>query len=328
VALRTRRRRSPISAPSGVGVFVMRCWAHRTPLAARLLVSVALLGACGRTGDRRVAVTRAAGAITVTDDAGRVVTLPAPARRVVSLAPSSTELLFALGAGEQVVGRTTWCKYPPAALAVPVVGDGLNPNLEAVAARRPDLVVLYRSPLNETAAAQLARIAIPAVLVKQDRLEDVARAARLLGTLTGHAAAGDSIATAVDTALRTAPPSSRHVRLAFLVWDNPPMVIGRGSYLDQLAGLAGAVNVFRDIAAASATVSLETIAARDPEVIVVLDDSTPAPAPAYTARPEWQAVRAVRQRRFLQLPAAVFGRPSPRTAEAVAELRRRLEAWR
>src|SRR5207245_8554996 len=96
----------------------------------------------------------------------------------------------------------------------------------------------------------------------------------------------------------------------------------------QLAGLAGAVNVFRDIAAASATVSLETIAARDPEVIVVLDDSTPAPAPAYTARPEWQAVRAVRQRRFLQLPAAVFGRPSPRTAEAVAELRRRLGAWR
>src|SRR3989442_576853 len=191
VALRTRRRRSPISAPSGVGVFVMRCWAHRTPLAARLLVSVALLGACGRTGDRRVAVTRAAGAITVTDDAGRVVTLPAPARRVVSLAPSSTELLFALGAGEQVVGRTTWCKYPPAALAVPVVGDGLNPNLEAVAARRPDLVVLYRSPLNETAAAQLARIALPAVLGKQDRLEEVAQAARLVRTPTGHAAAGD-----------------------------------------------------------------------------------------------------------------------------------------
>src|SRR2546426_7667453 len=206
VALRTRRRRSPISAPSGVGVFVMRCWAHRTHLAARLLVSVALLGACGQTGDRRVPVTRAAGAITVTDDAGRVVTLPAPARRVVSLAPSSTELLFALGAGEQVVGRTTWCKYPPAALAVPVVGDGLNPNLEAVAARRPDLRVLYRSPLNATGAAQLARIAIPAGVVQQDRLEDVPPAAPVLGTPSGPPAGGASNAHAVGTARRAGPP--------------------------------------------------------------------------------------------------------------------------
>src|SRR3989442_13034365 len=107
VALRTRRRRSPISAPSGVGVFVMRCWAHRTPLAARLLVSVALLGACGRTADRRVAVTRAAGAIAVTDDAARVVTLPAPARRPVPLAPTSPELLFRLGPAQRVVGLTT-----------------------------------------------------------------------------------------------------------------------------------------------------------------------------------------------------------------------------
>src|SRR2546425_9646489 len=179
VALRTRRRRSPISAPSGVGVLAMGGWAHRTPLTGWLLAAL-VLGACGRAADRHApppAQRPATGAVTVTDDAGRVVALPAPARRVVSLAPSSTELLFALGAGAQVVGRTTWCRYPPAALAVPVVGDGLSPNLEAVAARRPDLVVLYRSPLNETAAAQLARIAIPAVLVKQDRLEDVARAA-------------------------------------------------------------------------------------------------------------------------------------------------------
>jgi ABC-type Fe3+-hydroxamate transport system substrate-binding protein len=309
----------------------MRRWAHRTHLAAWLLVSMAVLGACGRAGDRRAAASRGSGSpslpLTVTDDAGHSVTLPAPARRVVSVAPSSTELLFALGAGAQVVGRTTWCKYPPAALAVPVVGDGLSPSLEAVAARRPDLVVLYHSPLNETAAAQLARIGIPALVVKQDRLEDLARAARLLGVVTGHSSAGDTIAAAIAGVLRAPPPPGR-VRLAFVVWDSPPMVIGAGSYLDQLAGLAGGVNVFHDISAASATVSLETIAARDPEVIAVLDDSTPVGEPAYTARPEWQVVRAVRRRRFVHLPADLFGRPSPRAAEAVAELRRLLEAGR
>lgn len=309
----------------------MRRWAHRTHLAGRLLGSVLLLGACGRSADRPPP-TRAAGAITITDDAGRAVTLAGPARRVVSLAPSSTELLFALGAGPQVVGRTTWCRYPAAALAVPAVGDGLSPNLEAVAARQPDLVVLYRSPLNETAAAQFARIGIPAVVVRQDRLEDVARAARLLGALTGHSAGGDSIAAAIAAALTdtTHPeaPSRRPVRVAFVVWDNPPIVIGAGSYLDQLTALAGGVNVFHDLGAASATVSLETLAARDPDVIALLDDSTSSPAPAYMGRPEWRVVRAVRERRVLHLPADLFGRPSPRTPEAIAELRRRLEAWR
>src|SRR5919198_322825 len=155
----------------------------RTHLA--VLVALAVL-ACG-PGSRSPSAT----AITVTDDAGRAVSLAQPARRIVSLSPATTELLFALGAGDRVVGRTRWCDYPPAARDVPSVGDGLNPNVEAVAARHPDLVVLYRSPLDETAAASLGRLGIAAALVQQDRLEDVARAARLLGRLTGRDRAGD-----------------------------------------------------------------------------------------------------------------------------------------
>jgi ABC-type Fe3+-hydroxamate transport system substrate-binding protein len=255
--------------------------------------------------------------------------LAGPARRIVSLAPSSTELLFAIGVGDRLVGRTTWCKYPPAALAVPVVGDGLNPNLEAVAAQHPDLVVLYHSPLNETAAAQFARIGIAAILLRQDRLEDVSHGARLLGSLTGREAAADSIATAFERLL-AAPgaPRATSSRVAIVVWDNPPIVIGAGSYLDQLVALAGGTNVFHDLAAASASISLETLAARDPDLIAVLSDSTPSPAPGYAARREWRVVRAVREHRFLYLDAALFGRPSPRAAEAVAELRRRFEAQR
>src|SRR5262249_44536283 len=140
--------------------------------------------------------------------------------------------------------------------------------------------------------------------------------------------AGDSVA-AVITAVLQRPPdvTGRSVRVAFVTWDNPPIVIGGGSYLDQLTTLAGGANVFHDLAAASATVSLETLVARDPGVIAVLDASAAAP-PAFLGRPEWRVVRAVRERRVLHLPAALFGRPSPRTPEAVAELRRRLESWR
>ena len=247
--------------------------------------------------------------------------VPTTAHRIVSLAPSSTELLFAIGAGEQVVGRTTWCRYPAAALNVPAVGDGLNPNVEAIAGRRPDLVVLYRSQMNATAAEQLARLGIPTVTLAQDRLEDIAQAARELGRLTGHKSAGDSIGAAIDALLHTPTPAPI-ARVTFVVWDNPPMVIGGGSYLDQLATLAGANNVFHDLGGASATVSIETIVARNPDFILVLSDST-AP-PAYSARREWRAIRAVREGRFIMLPADLFGRPSPTAPAAVAALRQSL----
>jgi ABC-type Fe3+-hydroxamate transport system substrate-binding protein len=262
-------------------------------------------------------------AAAVRDDAGRPVALAAPAARIVSLAPSVTELLFAIGAGPQVVGRTRWCRYPAAALAVPDVGDGLNPNLEAVAARRPDLVVLYHSPLNETAAAQLERLGIATAVLRQDRLADVARHARLLGRLTGRVGAGDSIARIMDS-LAAARPPAPGARVAFVVWDNPPTVIGAGSYLDQLGRLAGAANVFGDVRGASAAVSLETIAARDPDAVIVLADSPAAARPAWARRPEWQVVPAVRAGRFIVLPGDLFGRPSPRAPEAVTDLRRRL----
>jgi ABC-type Fe3+-hydroxamate transport system substrate-binding protein len=328
VALRTVRRRLPISAPPGVGCFAMRRWAQSTHLAG-LLVLTAAAAACGRSGRGP-----AAGATPVSDDAGRTVTLAVPAHRIVSLSPAVTELVFALGAGDQLVGRTRWCDYPPAARVVPSMGDGLNPNVEAVAARQPDLVVLYPSALNATAAAQLGRLGIAALLLRQDRLEDLAHTARVLGPLVGRAPAGDSLAAALhELVAQPAPlsppsPLPGRRRVAFVAWDNPPMVIGGGSYLDQLATLAGAANVFHDIAAASAVVGLETIATRHPDVIVVLRDSAGPEPPPFARRPEWQVIGAVRARRFVYLTGSLFGRPSPRAAQAVHELRRLLAALR
>ena len=239
------------------------------------------------------------------------------ATRVVSLLPTFTEILFAIGAGDRVVGRTTWCDYPPQARDVPSVGDGIPPNIEAVAARKPDLVVLYNSGPNVTAAQQLERIGIRTVLLDMNRLEDLGPATRTLGRLTGLQQRADSLAAAMDS-LPSRPLPSPTASLAFVVWDNPPIIIGRGSYLDQLARLAGARNVFDDLTAPSAQVSLETIAARNPKWIAVLSDS--AAPPAFAARREWRAVAAVREGRFLLLPGALFGRPGPRSGEAVRQL--------
>jgi ABC-type Fe3+-hydroxamate transport system substrate-binding protein len=293
----------------------MRRWAERTHLAG--LVALTFM-ACAR--GEHVPVR---GGIAVTDDAGRRVALAAPARRIVSLLPSFTEILFAIGAGDRLVGRTTWCDYPPEALAVPSVGDGMPPSVEAVAARRPDLVVLYRSGPNVTAAEQLERLGIRTVLFDLNLLEELGPAARRIGQLTGLEPAGDSLATLMD-GLASQPPVPSTRSLAFIVWDSPPIVIGAGSYLDRLAALAGARNIFHDVGSPSAQVSIETIAARDPDFVAVLSDS--AVPPRYASRPEWRVVRAVRAQRFVFLPGQLFGRPGPRAAEAIRELRRRLEA--
>src|SRR5881392_2354979 len=163
----------------------MRRWTVRAHLAGLVALAAAT---CAR-GERAPAAGPA-----VTDDAGRRVTLAAPARRVVSLLPSFTEILFAIGAGDRLVGRTTWCDYPPGVLAVPSVGDGMPPSVEAVAARQPDLVVLYRAGPNLTAAEQLERLGIRTVLLDLNLLEQLGPAARRLGVLTGHSRAADSLA--------------------------------------------------------------------------------------------------------------------------------------
>jgi ABC-type Fe3+-hydroxamate transport system substrate-binding protein len=293
----------------------MRRWAQRTHLAGFVAL---IITACARGEQAPVR-----GGLAVTDDAGRRVTLAAPARRIVSLLPSFTEIVFAIGAGDRLVGRTTWCDYPPEALAAPSVGDGMPPSVEAVAARQPDLVVLYRSGPNAAAAEQLERLGIRTVLFDLNLLEELGPAARRLGTLTGQSERAESLARVMDSlAVMPLTPGTRS--LVFVVWDNPPIVIGAGSYLDRLAALAGGRNVFHDVGSPSVQVSIETMAARDPDFIALLSDS--AVPPRYAARPEWRVVRAVRNARFLFLPGQLFGRPGPRAAEAIHELRRRLEA--
>lgn len=187
-------------------------------------------------------------------------------------------------------------------------------------ARRPDLVVLYNAGPNVTAAKQLERAGIQTVLIDLNRLEDLGPAARTLGRLTGRQERAESLAIMLDSLAGRPPPPST-TSLAFVVWDNPPIIIGKGSYLDQLATQAGARNVFGDIAAPSAQVSLETIVARDPQWIAVLADSAVPPPPAFAKRREWRAVRAVREGHFLLLPGSLFGRPGPRSGQAIQQLR-------
>jgi ABC-type Fe3+-hydroxamate transport system substrate-binding protein len=257
------------------------------------------------------------------DDAGDTVVVAAPVQRIVSLIPASTELLFAIGAGGSVVGRTTWCDYPPAAAAVPNLGDGINPNLEAIIATRPDLVILYNSAQNAATATRLRKVGIAALRINTDALSDVARVSRLLGRLTQHLRQADSLSAVFDTALASATPSppKHRPKVLLLVWEQPPMTIGRGSFLNELVERAGGENLFPDVTASAGTVSIEAVAVRDPDFIL----TTSAGPSSFARRPEWQVVRAVRERRFLPVSGSEFDRPSPRAPEAIRHLAKLLE---
>jgi len=259
------------------------------------------------------------------DDAGIRVSLSAPAARVVSLIPATTELVFALGAGDRLVGRTSWCDYPAAAAAVPDLGNGIGPNIEAVVAAKPDLVLLYKSGANRAAAEQLRGFGIATLELATDRMEDFDRIARLVGTALGKAVAAESLVvrTARDLAAASAPsaqPPSRPT-VFILAWDRPPMTLGRGSFLSEILERAGARNVFDDLATSSAPIAIEAVAARNPDFILV----TSADEPAIANRIEWRVVPAVKNRRFLRVHGSEFNRPSPRIGAAVRQLAKALQ---
>jgi iron complex transport system substrate-binding protein len=299
-----------------MGMIISGIW-RRT--FGRLVISI-LLAAGGGGACRSTPGVDAK--ISLVDDAGDTVRLATPARRVVSLIPATTELLFAIGADSAVVGRTSYCDYPAGAKSVPDLGDGIKPNIEAVIASRPDLVVLYNSGQNAAVASRLRELGVAALRVNTDALASVPRIARMLGKLTGHERAADSLSTVFDTALASATraPATRRPKVLLLVWEQPPMTIGRGSFLNELVERAGGENLFADVAASSGVVSIEAVAARNPDLIF-----TTAEGPsAFANRPEWQVVPAVREKRFLRVNGSEFNRPSPRSPGAIRELTAKL----
>ena len=259
------------------------------------------------------------------DDFGDAVaagTLASPAR-IVSLNPTSTELLFAIGAGDRVVGRTRWDAWPEEARRVPDVGPGLRPNIEAVLARQPDLVILYASEDNRDAAAQLRAAGVATIALKIDSIGSFVRGARLLGRATGRENAAGAVVDSVTGTLqrvRAATAGVERPTVFWHIWDSPIITIGQGSYMSELVEIAGGRNVYQDLDAPSASVALEDVVRRDPQLVL----GGPDGVRAMRASAAWQAVPAVRAGRVITVDTTLVGRPSIRLGEAAVSLARAL----
>ena len=221
---------------------------------------------------------------------GDTVRLPAPARRVVSLIPATTELLFAIGAGSVVVGRTSSATIPPAARRVPNLGDGIKPEHRGGArAAAPTSCVLYNSAQNAAVAGRLRALGIPALRINTDAPER-RRPGRPPARPCSPATSGGRLGRRRVRHRPGAPPPRlpprRRPKVLLLVWEQPPMTIGRGSFLSELVERAGGENLFADVTTSSGVVSIEAVAARDPDLILT---TTEGPA-AFASGPEWQVV--------------------------------------
>lgn len=266
--------------------------------------------------------------VRVTDDEGVTVTLPRPPRRLVSLLPAATEILFAIGAGGDLVGRTRFDSHPPEVSEVPSVGDGVRPSVEMVVSRQPDLVVLFAGPDSRAASDVLRRIGVPVLAVHHNTLADLHLNIERLGRVTGR----DSAAARLSARIREELGGIRRITrelpersVYYDAWWHPPITVGGGSYLDSLITLAGGRNVFGDVASPSPQVSLEAIVARDPEIILypVHRGAERTPIPDRTG---WEVLGAVRDGRIRVFDGEIVVRLGPRVADAVRELARAIHA--
>ena len=256
---------------------------------------------------------------TFTDDFGDAITVGIPPKRIVSLNPATTDLMFALGAGSRLVGRTHWDSYPDSALLVPDLGPGLRPNVEVVLGSHPDLVLLYASNDNRTAAAEIRAAGVKTLSLKIDHIDDFYRASRLIGRLIGDSARGANVADSVKRTLdRVKKVTSKmsKPRVFWHIWDAPLITIAKGSYMNELVEIAGARNIYADMNEPSPTVSIEDVLKRDPDFII----TGPEGAEKIRSDPKWSASRAVKKKGILVADTSLVGRPSVRLGEAAVAL--------
>ncbi len=267
-------------------------------------------------------------ATRITDSLGRSVTLSATPRRIVSLAPSVTEILFAIGAGTLVVGDTSYCNFPPEADALPEVGgfSAKSISVEAIVGLQPDLVIAGTAS-QQPVVESLEQLDIPVLVLAPDSFDAVYAGIAQLGEITGHTSAADQVVadmrSRVDavTARVAEIPAAERPSVFWEVSDDPLYTSGPQTFVGQLIELAGATNLFADAQEDYPQISAETVVERNPDIIIGPSSQAEKLTPVLLSRrPGWSSVQAVRDSRVYTLDGDIVSRPGPRLVEALETL--------
>jgi iron complex transport system substrate-binding protein len=245
----------------------------------------------------------ASAALNIQDDEGRQLTLPAPAMRIVSLAPGATAMLFAAGAGERVVGTAEYSDEPEAARRIPRVGDSQGFDTERILKLHPDVIVAWSQGTSAAQIEKLERLGLRVYRHRINRLDELPAALRRLAHLTGTEGIAEPLARSLELqlgVLRDAHQKDPAPSVLIQIWDQPLFTVGNQQLLSDALAACGYRNLYADLGAAAGAIGLESVLARGPQLIVAI-------APDAGAATEWLQ----RWRQYPSLPAVASGRLVP-----------------
>jgi iron complex transport system substrate-binding protein len=267
-------------------------------------------------------------AITVRDDDGNTVTLQKPAQRVIAMAPHVTELLFAAGGAERIVGTVTYSDYPEAAKSIPRVGDNRLVDMERVIAMKPDLIVIWMHGSSERQIDMLRQLGIPLFHSEPKKLDEIPDSLLRLGQLLGTESAAQPAAAAMrqqlDT-LRKQYANRPPVRIFYQVWDKPLYTLNGAHIVSDAIRLCGGVNIFGSLKTTAPIVSIEGVLQEDPEAIFGTSEKN------YGGVNLWRPyanLKAVRNDNLFTLNGELLNRSGPRMIAGTTALCEKLELAR
>lgn len=268
--------------------------------------------------------------IVVRDDGGNEVRLAQPARRIVSLAPHATELLFASGAGGAVVGAVQWSDYPPEAKAIPRVGSYVSPDPERILALAPDLVVGWASGNDPRVLAQLRELKLALYVTEIRTFEQVATNLERLGALAGTAAQAQRAAAAFRDRWRRLESrygGAPRVSVFYQIWDRPLMSVNGEHLISRVIELCGGSNVVASVPTLTPILNVESVLLANPQVIVAggMGEAYPQWLEGWR---RWPQIEAVKQGNLVFVPSDLLQRATPRILEGAERLCQALEAVR
>ena len=266
-------------------------------------------------------------AITVTDDAGKTVTLKAPAKRILSLAPHVTEQLYAAGAGDAIVGTVEYSDFPEAAKKIPRIGGHNSLDLERIVALKPDLIVIWLHGNSQKQLDRLLELGIPAYYNEPTKLDDIPRSIETLGILTGNSTQARAAATAFRAkveALRARYANRAPVSLFYQVWSKPLTTLNGQHLVADVIGLCGGKSLFADLKPKAPAVAMEAVIEADPEAIV----STSILKDGLELWSKWPRMRAVKNGHLYEMDGNLINRHGPRIADGAEKLCEILESVR
>ncbi|MCG8670754.1 MAG: cobalamin-binding protein [Pseudomonadales bacterium] len=262
--------------------------------------------------------------VSINDDLGNQVTLKQPAKRIVSLAPHNTEILFSIGAGHKVVGTVHYSDYPKAALDIPRIGGYDKINIEQIITLQPDLIVAWRTGNDSRANKRLQDLGYPVYYSEPSSFQDIANSMEKLAVLTGTAEQGKKrkqIFLEKYHELKTSSASKQTIKIYYEVWQNPRYTLGGSHFSAELFTVCGGENIFADVKEKAPIVSLEAILTRNPDVILTGDRHGKETLAQLRGNwKKWPQIKAVKNQQIHYVNADIFTRSSPRAIDAAVAL--------